>query len=90
MNQDERYQRAHRRVQALRGFYIHLIVYTLVNMGLLVLNLLVSPGSLWFYWPLLGWGIGLLAHAVSVFGAWQWLGKDWEEREIRKILEKDK
>ena len=88
MSEDERYQRAYRRVQAIRGFYIHLVVYILVNIGLFVLNLLVAPGSLWFYWPLLGWGIGLLAHGVSVFGAWRLFGKEWEEREIRKILEK--
>ncbi len=89
MGEEERYQRAYRRVQAIRGFYIHLIVYILVNIGLFVLNLLVSPGSLWFYWPLLGWGIALLAHGLVVFSSWRLFGKEWEAREIRKILEKE-
>jgi hypothetical protein len=22
---------------------------------------------LWFYWPLLGWGIGILAHGLAVY-----------------------
>ena len=36
---DDRYQRARRYVQALKGFYVHLIVYGIVNSGLFVLNL---------------------------------------------------
>jgi len=88
MNDDERYQRARRRVEAVRGFYVHLVVYLIVNAGLFLINMLTSPGTLWFYWPLIGWGIGVAAHAFSVFGAGKWLGPEWEEREIRKILDK--
>jgi hypothetical protein len=33
---------------------------------------------------MLGWGIGLVAHGMSVFA----IGKSWEERKIREILEK--
>jgi asparagine N-glycosylation enzyme membrane subunit Stt3 len=87
MDTAQRYQRARQRVQAIKGFYIHLTVYMLVNAGLLLINLLSSPAAFWFYWPLLGWGIGLAAHAVAVFGVAGWLGTDWEERQISKILE---
>ncbi|HXF63945.1 MAG TPA: 2TM domain-containing protein [Caldilineaceae bacterium] len=90
MNDEERYERARRRVQAIKGFYIHLLVYLFVNAGLLLINLLTSPGDWWFYWPLLGWGIGLAAHALAVFGAGGWFGEEWEEREIRKLLDKEK
>ncbi|HTP50474.1 MAG TPA: 2TM domain-containing protein [Anaeromyxobacteraceae bacterium] len=68
--------------------YVHLIVYLLVNSGLLVLNLL-SGRPFWFIWPALGWGIGLLAHGVSV-GGWRFLGTDWEERKIREELDRRK
>jgi hypothetical protein len=44
-----------------RGFRNHLIVYVAVNLLLLVVNLLTTPGRLWFVWPLVGWGIGLVA-----------------------------
>ena len=37
---DTNFQRAKKRVEALRGFYIHLIVYVVINMGLFLLNLL--------------------------------------------------
>jgi hypothetical protein len=35
---------------------------------------------------MLGWGIGLLAHAVNTFG----IGKDWEERKIKQLMEEEK
>ena len=89
MDTAQRYQRARQRVHTLKGFYIHLAVYILVNAGLLLINLLSSPAAFWFYWPMLGWGIGLAAHAVAVFGVVGWLGKDWEERQISKILEQE-
>ncbi len=57
------------RAEAKFGFYKHLAVYLAVNALLVVINLLTSPGSYWAIWPLLGWGIAIVIHAVSVFGA---------------------
>lgn len=54
-------------VNARINFYIHLVIYAVVNFGLLVINLTTSTAYLWFTWPLLGWGIGLLFHALAVF-----------------------
>jgi hypothetical protein len=48
------------------GFRAHLIVCFAVNVLLIVLNLAVSADKLWFIWPLLGWGVGLLGHAYLV------------------------
>ena len=90
MKEDEKYREAKERVEELKSFYIHLFVYIIVNIGLFLLNVLTSRDSLWFYWPLLGWGIGILAHAFSVFGLRGILGKEWEERKIKEIMEKDK
>jgi hypothetical protein len=85
----ERYERAKKRVEEIKGFYIHLTVYVLVNAGLLVLNLLTSPGEYWFRWPLFGWGIGLVVHGLSVFAFGSFLGPRWEERKIREIMDRD-
>jgi hypothetical protein len=49
------------------GFRIHLIIYAVVNVLLIVVNLATSPDKLWFYWPLIGWGIGLAAHGFGVY-----------------------
>jgi len=85
---DPRYEEARRHAHSVRGFYIHLVVYLLVNAGLLAINMLSSPGRLWYGWATLGWGIGVVAHGVSVFAFSGWLGADWEERKIRRYLER--
>lgn len=43
----------------------HFLSYVFVNIGLLVINLVTSPQHLWFFYPLLGWGFGLLGHWFS-------------------------
>jgi Na+/melibiose symporter-like transporter len=88
MNAEEtKYQRARKRVEAIKGFYIHLGVYLVVNLFLFLLNIITSPDQLWFYWVLLGWGIGIVAHAFFVFGFGRLFGADWEEKKIREIME---
>ena len=89
MDEQARYERARKRVEEIKGFYSHLMVYALVNLALFVLDLISSPGLQWFFWPLFGWGIGVLAHAGSVFGPGRFWGPEWEERKIRKLMEKD-
>ena len=51
--EQQRYERARKRVQALKGFYIHAATYVLVNIMLFVINLMTG-GGWWFFWPLIG------------------------------------
>jgi hypothetical protein len=88
LTQHPRYPEARRHARRVRGFYTHALVYALVNAGLFALNLGTSPGRLWFGWTTFGWGIGLLAHGVSVFAFRGWLGSEWEERKIREYLDR--
>jgi hypothetical protein len=53
--------------ERMKGFWIHLFFYLLVNAGLMALDLSKAPEKTWFYWPLGGWGIGLICHACAVF-----------------------
>ena len=81
------YEDARARAREIRDFYSHLAVYVAVNIGLFIIDVL-SGGGTWFYWPLVGWGIGLAVHAAWVFGPWRAMGEDWEERKAREILER--
>lgn len=54
-----------RRARAKLGWYSHAAIYTVVNLGLIGLSL--ANGRSWAIYPLLGWGVGLLAHGVSVW-----------------------
>lgn len=87
MDDNARYEAARKQVRQLAGFYQHAAMYLLVNALLLAINLLTTPQSLWFYWPLLGWGTGLALHAVAVFGSSRLWGREWEERKIRELME---
>ncbi|WP_273567328.1 2TM domain-containing protein [Maribacter halichondriae] len=98
-------RRAKKRVAEIRGFYNHLAVYLVVNVVLFLLRdqmtfILLSkrvfgnPGFLEnINWDVYGtpivWGLALLIHAISVFGKPYVLGRNWEERQIQKYLEKD-
>lgn len=85
----ERYYQVQKRVKELREFYEHLTVYVLVNPIVIVVNLMTSPGYLWFIWCLLGWGIAIVLHGLKVFNLSPFFNKKWEERKIREILEKN-
>jgi hypothetical protein len=96
MDQESAYARAKEKVQRLRGFYKHLAVYLIVNgfiyglhiirnFDIEVLNLdirVIIPQGIWLYW-----GIGLVIHAISVFGFRRLFSKNWEENKINQYME---
>ncbi|MRX68268.1 2TM domain-containing protein [Flavobacterium resistens] len=88
--QAKRYQKAQKRVKEIRGFYEHLTVFILVTVILIVINLMTSPEYLWFIWCVFGWGIGVVIHGLKTFEISPAFSKDWEERKIKEILEKEK
>lgn len=65
---------AEKRVEAKLGFRNHLIIYAAVNTLLFLIwlftSLFAAEGWLfpWFVFPLVGWGIAIVIHAVSVYG----------------------
>ena len=60
---------ARKKAEEKSDFYIHLGVYLAVNLFLIVMwyFTLGPTGFPWFIFPLFGWGIGIVAHGVSVF-----------------------
>jgi hypothetical protein len=87
--EEERYYKARKRVEEIKGFYGNLISYLAVNCFLLILNLVTSPQYLWFFWPLLGWGIGVVIHGLKVFNYSPFFNKEWEERKIKEFMDKE-
>lgn len=91
---------ARKKVEALKGFYIHLLVYCLVNIGLFIIkgNILQfflsgSPDQNfieWVDWNILTvplfWGIGLLFHAEKVFQYKLKFIKNWEKRQLENFI----
>lgn len=77
---------AKRHAERKIGFTIHLAVFLTVNTGMILFNLLLVPGRIWAFWPLFGWGIGLLFHAFAVF--LHAPGAAWKQRMIENELKK--
>ena len=86
---DDRYDRALKRVKELKEFYIHVSVYLIVNAGLFGINMLSDSDSLWFYWPLLGWGIGVAIHGFSVYAERGIFGPKWEEHKTQQLMARE-
>jgi hypothetical protein len=83
----EKYLAAKAHVAALKGFYIHLTVFLAVIVGLGAIDYL-SGGKWWVQWPLLGWGLGVLAHGFVVYNPHALSTQSWEERKIKETMAK--
>ena len=84
--EDEVLERARRRAAAEVGFYNHLMSYLGVMAFLALINILTARYP-WFIWPAIGWGIGLFAHYMAVFGSRMVRERIFEpvvEREVRR------
>ena len=73
-------------VQGIKGFYSNLTTYVLVISALFVINYFTSPGYWWAVWPALGWGIGIVSHALSAFEVLNIFGPEWEKKQVEKRL----
>lgn len=83
--ENEKYAKAKKRVDEIKGFYISLLAYFIVIPFLAFINYQTSWHYKWFLWPMFGWGIGIVIQAFVTFG----YGKDWEERKIKEYMDKD-
>lgn len=98
-NKEQQYLRAKKRVKDIRGFYSHLSAYIIINIfisGFIIFGLTrgnrdfddaLSNFGVYSTW--LFWGIGIFFHWLGVFGFKNLIGKDWEERKIKELMEKD-
>jgi fatty acid desaturase len=87
LSQDEKLARARRQVAAIKGFYVHLFVFAAVLALLAIVNA-ATGGPWWVLWVLLGWGIGVLAHALLVFAGSSRRVAEWEERKARELADR--
>lgn len=95
MEELDKRKRAQKRVEQIKGFRIHLMIYLVINLMIVLGNVVWGNFSNEEYgwWGLLStpffWGIGLAIHAANVFGFNLIFGPRWEEREIRKYMDQD-
>lgn len=92
----EKRKRAKKRVDELKGFYIHLTVYTIINTFIIGVMLVSQSDNedfrlRWYnFSTAIFWGLGLLIHAMVTFRLNPFFGKSWEDRMIQKYMEEDR
>ncbi len=81
------YLEAKEQVKKLKEFYGNLTSYCIVIPFLAYINYITIGWTfMWFLFPLLGWGLGLLFHGMEVFDWNPFLGRDWQERKIKEYM----
>lgn len=85
---DDQYEKAKKRVEEKKKFYKGLSTYLVMSIFFYILNQVTYSGSWWYYWPMMGWGIGILLQYFKLFGipGLMPVEGDWEEKELEKEL----
>ncbi len=86
MSPEEIDRLARKRAGAKLGWYFHAAVYVIVNLFVFAMSQYAFGNRSWSVFPLLGWGLGLALHGVSV-----WLigaGGELRERMVQKERER--
>jgi transcriptional regulator with XRE-family HTH domain len=73
-------------VQNLKAFHLNWITFVIVMPCLYLLNIKLSPDFLWVVLAGIGWGFGIVLHALVIFGLFSVLGGAWEQREFQKRM----
>lgn len=76
---------AKQRVQARSSFFVHLFIYAVMNTGFVLIWGFTGSGYPWFIWPMVFWGAGLAAHAITL---WVGPGSAREQRAIEREVQR--
>ena len=83
---DQAERLARRRAGAKLGWYVHAVFFVLVNAVIFAISRYGFGHRPWSVFPLLGWGLGLALHGVSVFALGS--GSRLRERMVQQEREK--
>ena len=88
--EDGKYLKAKKRVNNIKMFYTNSMMYMMFICALAGLNYYLNEfRNPWFLWAAFGWGIGLFFQAIKVFNWTPFMGRNWEERKIKEIMEEE-
>jgi uncharacterized membrane protein YccC len=79
-------EEARRYVRRKRILYTVVAIWLAFSVMWFSIDMLDDSSSLWFYWPMLGTGIGVAITAIVLLGMGGLFGTDWERREMERYL----
>src|SRR5262245_12340614 len=78
--------RARKRVRARHEFVVHLAIFLVANIGVFAIWKISGARYPWFLWVLVGWGIGLVGHGLTLFFGPESPGEERAvEREMNRL-----
>ena len=87
---ETKYRRAQDRVSELKEFYGKIFRGILAIIIVAAINYYINEWTYpWFLWVVFGVGLSLSIRAIRLFAANFFLGKNWEERKVRELMNKD-
>ena len=86
---DDSYLRARKHIDDLKEFYYGIISYFLVIPFLIYINYKTYWGFQWFWFPMIGWGIGIIINGFKVYVSDGIFGRNWEERKLKQYMGED-
>lgn len=94
-DQLELIKNAQRRIKQKKRLYSHFVFFLIGSVLLIVVNLVLGIGNAfkpfgvnWFVFAIVLWLVLLLYHAFNVFVTHKFLGKDWEQKQLEKLVSK--
>jgi hypothetical protein len=79
-------EEARRYVRRKRILYTVVGIWIALSLMWFAIDMLDDSSSLWFYWPMLGTGIGVVVTAIALLGIGGLFGADGERREMDRSL----
>lgn len=86
--QFELYENAKKRIKQKKRLYFHFIILLVGSVFFIVLNKLLKVGEPhdWFVWAILVWVFLFILHFINVFITQSFMGKEWQEKQIEKLV----
>jgi len=88
---------AQRRIKQKKRLYAHFVIFLIGAVFLIVANTVLGIGKdtkffgiNWFVFAIMAWLFFFLYHLFSVFVISKFMGKDWEEQQLAKLVNKQK
>ncbi|TRO64135.1 2TM domain-containing protein [Christiangramia sabulilitoris] len=95
--QRELYENARKRAKQKKRLFQHFVIFLIGAVFLIVLNVIIGYqedfkplGYNWFVWAVLLWTLIFLVHFFNVLIVNSLMGKDWEAKQVDKLVKKQK
>lgn len=88
---------AQKRIRQKKRLYYHFVIFLIGAVFIIILNTVIGVGSQnkiagldWFVFAILAWLFLFIFHLFNVFVTHRFLGKAWEEKQLEKLVAKQK